>query len=123
MNNVKVVFRYMDYDGNFIGKYDSSHMLNTMEYDVEFPDGCIHKYEANVITDNVYSQVNSEGFSHSILSVILDFSKDTTTVQKGDQYIITKSGQRRMQKSTVGWNLLISWKYGSEQWIPLLVMK
>ena len=28
-----------------------------------------------------------------------------------------------MQKSTVGWNLLIAWRDGSEQWIPLSVMK
>ena len=94
-----------------------------MVYDVEFSDGSIRKYGANVIADNMYYQVDSEGFSHSILSVILDFAKNTTAVQKGDQYIITKSGQPRMIKPTVGWNLLIAWKYGRELWIPLSVMK
>ena len=123
MNKVKLVGLSKDDDGNIIGKYDSNPMLNIMVYGVDSPDGSIREYVTNVIADNVYSQVDSGYFSHSILSEILDFSKDTTTVQKGDQYIITKSGQRRMQKSTVGWNLLISWKYGSEQWIPLLVMK
>ena len=28
-----------------------------------------------------------------------------------------------MQKSTVGWYLIIDWKDGSKQWIPLLVTK
>ena len=28
-----------------------------------------------------------------------------------------------MQKSTIGWNLLIVWKDGSKQWIPLSVNK
>ena len=71
----------------------------------------------------MYSQVYSEGISHSILSGILDFSKDTTAIRKGNQYIITMSGQRCMQKSTVGWNLLIYCKDGRKQRIPLSVMK
>ena len=73
-------------------------MLNTMVYDVEFPDGSIREYRANVISDNMYSQVDSEVFSDSILSGIPDFAKDTTAIQKVYQYIITKSGQRRMRK-------------------------
>ena len=98
-------------------------MLNNMLYDVNLPDVSIHKYGENVISDNMYSQVYFKDYLHSILSRILYFYKDTTAFQKGDQYIITKSGQRRMWKSTVGWNLLISCKYGSKQLIPLLAMK
>ena len=96
MNKVKVVGRSKDDDGNIIGKYCINHMLNTMIYDVEFPDVTIREYVANVIADNIYSQVDSEGFLHSILAGILDFVKYNNAVHKGDQYIITKSGQRRM---------------------------
>ena len=85
-------------NGNIIDKYDRNPMLNTMVYDVEFPDGTICKYRANVIADNMYSQVDYEGFLHSILSGILDLAKDSASVQKGDQYIIINSGQRCMQK-------------------------
>ena len=123
MNEVKVAGRSTDADGNIIGKYDINPILNTMVYDVEFPDVSIHKYRSNLIADNLYFRVYSEFFSHSILSIILDVSKDITAVQKGDQYIRTKSVQRRMRKSTVGWNLLIACKDGSKQWIPLLVIK
>ena len=105
MKKVKAVGQYNDDYGNIINKYDSNLMLNTMVYDVEFPDDFIHEYGENVIADNIYPQVDSEEFSHSILSGILDLSKDTTAVQKSDQYIITKSGQCRMKKSTIGWNL------------------
>ena len=123
MKKVKVFGQSKDDDGNIIGKYDSNSILNIMVYYVEFPDVSIRKYGANVISDNMYSQVDSKGFSHSILYGILDFSEDTNALQKGDQYIITKSDQLRMIKSTVGWNLLIAWTYGIEQWIPLSVMK
>ena len=120
---MKVVGSSKDDDRNIIGKYDINPMLNTMVYDVEFTDGSICKYGANVIPGNMYSQVDSEGFSHFFLSVIHDYSKDKIALQNGEQYIISKSGQRHMRKSTVGWNLLIAWKYGSKQWIFLLDMK
>ena len=123
MNKVKVVGRYKDDNGNIIGKYYSNPMINTMVYDVDFSDGSIREYRSNVIANNIYSQVDSEGFLLSIFSGILDFAKDKTAVHNCNQCIITKSGQRRILKSTVGWNLLITWKDVSEQWIPLLVMK
>ena len=123
MKKVKVVGWSKDGDGNIIGKYEINPMLNTMVYDVDFPDGSISKYRANLRENNMYPQVDSRGFLHSILFGILDFAKYTTIVQKGNQYIITKSGQRRMRISTVGWKLLIAWKDGIKQWIPLSVMK
>ena len=46
-----------------------------MVYDVEFPDGSICKKWSNVIANNMYYQVDSEGFLQSILFVILDISK------------------------------------------------
>ena len=73
-------------------------MLNTMVYYIKFPGGSIYKYEANIIANNIYSQFDSQGFSHSILSIILEFYKDSTAAQKGDQYIIINSGQRRIKK-------------------------
>ena len=107
MKKLKVVGRSKYEYENIVGKYDINTILNAMVYDVKFPDGTISEYKANVIADNMYSQVHSEGFLHSILSGTLEFAKDTTAAQKGNKYIITKSGQRCMQKSTVGWNLLI----------------
>ena len=80
MKKLKVVGRSKGNDGNIIGKYDSNPMINTMVYDAEFPDASIHKYGENLIAENMYSQVYSEGFSCSILYRILDFTKDRTAV-------------------------------------------
>ena len=49
MKKVKVIGRSKDNDGNIIGKYDSNPILNNMVYDVEFPDGTIRAYGANMI--------------------------------------------------------------------------
>ena len=108
MNKTKVFGRSKEDNGNIIVKYDTNAVLNTMVYDVEFLYGSIRKYGENVISDNIYSQVDSEGFLHYIIYGILDFIKDTTTVQKGDQCITTKSGQHRMQKKLLDGTYLLT---------------
>ena len=77
MKKVKIVGRSKDYYENIIGKYDSNPMLNTMVYYKDFPDGSIREYRANVIAENMYSQVDYEGFSHSILFGILDLQQSS----------------------------------------------
>ena len=98
-------------------------MLNTMLYDVEFQDGQTREYCANVISENMYAQVDTDDHSYNLLDGIVDFKKESIAIDKADKYIMTKSGQRRLRKSTKGWKLLVAWKDGSEQWVPQLVMK
>ena len=45
----KVLRRSVDKQGKVIGSPDENPILNTLIYDVEFPDGNIKKYPANVI--------------------------------------------------------------------------
>ena len=123
LRNAKVVGRTQDSDGKPIGTYDDNPILNSMIYDVEFPDGEIREYSANLIAENMYAQVDANGHSHTLLDSIIDFSKDGNAVEKEDMYIYTKSGQRRERKTTQGWKLLVLWKNGSEQWIPLKLLK
>ena len=124
MKAARVIGRSKNRDGNVIGSYNDNPLINTMVYDVEFPDGAIREYAANVIADNMYAQVDADGFSHAILSDILAFDKDeAVAVQMKDKYVYTKSGQKRLRTSTRGWKLLVSWKNGTEEWIPLSTMK
>ena len=74
-----------------------------MVYDVEFPDGEIKKYSANIIAENMYAHIDAEVIFHSLLDYILDFKKDGNTVDKEDIYVTTKSGKRRVCKTTAGW--------------------
>ncbi len=123
IQSAKVIGRAMDSEGNLIGKYDDNPMLNTLVYDVEFPDGEIKEYSANVIAENMYAQVDTEGFSHTILDSIIDYSRDKGAIERDDMYLTTKSGQRRMRQTTVGWKLLVLWKDGTEEWVPLKMLK
>ena len=79
MKKVKVVGWSKADNINIIDKYDSNHVINTMVYDVEFPDASIRNFSEILIAENIYYQFDSEGVLRSILSGIFNFAKDTTT--------------------------------------------
>ena len=54
------------------GRYDDNPLLNSMSYDVEFPDGAIKEYSANVIAESMISQVDSDGFTVSMMKGIMN---------------------------------------------------
>ena len=89
----KVIGHSKSEDGSTVGTYDDNPMLNTLVYDVEFPDGTVKEYSANVIAENLYSQVDTDGHSHILLDAIIDYKKSGGAVNKDEQYIITKSGR------------------------------
>ena len=123
MHNAKVKQRTKNIEGDQIGTFDPNPLLNSILYDVEFPDGEIKQYSANIIAENMYSQVDTQGHSTSLLDSIIDYRRDGNAVHKDDQYVYTKSGQRRYRKTTEGWKLLVRFRDTVEQWIPLKVLK
>ena len=123
MMNAKVIGRSRDKNGNIVGTYDNNPMLNTVIYDVEFPDGAVKQYAANTIAENMYAQVDSEGFQYTLLDSIIDYATNDRAVSKANKYFVTRQGTRRLRHTTAGWKLLVLWKDGSEQWIPLKDLK
>lgn len=119
----KVIARSKDKDGDMIGSYNINPMLNTVVYDVKFPDGTVREYSANTIAENMYAQTDPNGHTTYVLDSINDHSIDDTAIPKSQKYVMTKSGQRRLRQSTEGWNMLVLWKDGTEQWIPLSILK
>ena len=59
----KVQGRMLGPDGRNAGIYHEDPRLNSMIYDVEFPDGQIKEYSANMIAKNMLTQIDSEGMS------------------------------------------------------------
>jgi hypothetical protein len=111
-------------DGIVVGTYHDNPIMNSIVYEVEFPDGQVKEYAANVIAENMLSQIDEDGYSTTLMESIIDHMKDeSTAVPKSDRYVITARGQRRPKKSTAGWKLLVKWKDGSETWVPLKDLK
>ena len=89
---------------------------------MQFPDGEIKEYVVNVIAENMYSQVDTDGYRYQILDCITDHRKNKNALEKDELYITTKSGHRRMRQTMAGWNLLVM-KNGQQEWMPLSVLK
>ena len=47
--------------GEPIGCTHNNPLFDTCKYDVEFTNGLHEQYQANVIAENMYAQVNDEG--------------------------------------------------------------
>ena len=115
VQSAKVLQRPIGPNGTIVGKYDDNPALNSMVYDVEFPDGAVKEYSANIIAENMLTQVDSDGFTMTMMEGIIDHKKDTdVAVSKTDMYVVTRRGQKRLRKTTCGWRLLVRWKDGSE---------
>ena len=58
------------------GTYHDHPFLNTVTYDVEFSDGQVKEYGTNIITKNMLTQVDSDGYSLSLMDSIIDHHKN-----------------------------------------------
>ena len=98
-------------------------MFDTRSYIVEFTDGTVDAYMANVIAENIYCQVDKERRSYMLLDEILDHRKTQSAVEKEGGYLIKPSGAKIPKKTTTGWEPLICWKGGASEWLPLRDIK
>jgi hypothetical protein len=120
----KVTQRALGPDGTVAGTYDENPFLNTMIYEVEFPNGDVKEYAANIITENMLTQVDSDGYSLTTMKGIINYKPDdVVAIPKSDMYVVTSRGQKKMRKTTIGWKLLVQWADDSESWVALKDMK
>ena len=120
----KVIKQVFSPDGKVAGKYDDNPYLNSIMYEVELADGRIKEYGVNIITENMLTQVDSDGFSLSLMEGIIDYKHDDlVAIPKTDKYITTARGQRRLCKTTAGWKLLVKSRDRSESWVKSSELK
>ena len=50
----RVVKRSRDENGELVGKSHSNPLLDTAMYEVEFEDGAVERYHANIIAEHIY---------------------------------------------------------------------
>ena len=59
---MKVTQISVDSEGVTTGSYDDNPFLNSIIYDIDFSDGTVKEYSANVIAENMLTQVDSDGY-------------------------------------------------------------
>jgi hypothetical protein len=110
----KVKRSSVDDNGKAIGTYSDNPIMNSIVYEVEFPDGELKEYAANILAKNMLSQVDHEGHNIMLMRDIIDDERDEAmAVPIEDKYLTTRSGQRRLRKTTQGWSFLVNWKNGT----------
>ncbi|GFH47961.1 hypothetical protein CTEN210_14370 [Chaetoceros tenuissimus] len=123
MRRAKVLRKSTDSQGETVGEHDANPLISTLSYDIQFDDGEIQQVGANIIAQNLYSQIDGFGNAFTMLEGILDHDVDGTQVKRDDSFVTTPSGAKRRRKSTQGWSLKILWNDGSKAWVPLAILK
>jgi len=120
----RVVRRIRDADGNLIGRQDDNPLLSTAMYEVEFADGSMEPYAANIIAEHIFTQVDDYGQDQIVLDEIIDHNVDEEVALKGEEaWVNPGMGNRRRIPTTKGHELYVRWKDGTHTWEPLKDMK
>jgi hypothetical protein len=82
----KVIKRSVDYNAIRKGKAHSNPILDSRKYLVEFGDGEVLEYSANVIAKNLYAQVDSEVKCYLFMDSTIDHNKDHNAVLKDNEF-------------------------------------
>ena len=81
------------------------------------------KYAANLIAEDVLSQVDPNGYYTNTMESILDHKRDGKAVRMVDKYFKTKQGKPTQRHTTFVFSFLIRWKNGPKEWVHLKVLK
>jgi hypothetical protein len=97
-------------------------MLDTRNYEIEFPDGRSDEYTANVIAKNMYAQCDIEGRQFNLIEGIIDHRTDGHDVAPAKMYI-KHGSNKKVRKTTKGWHLCVEWKDRTTSWERLADLK
>jgi len=114
----RVIGRKKDRDGNPLGTAHPNPILDTRIYDVQFSDGHVESYAANVIIENLYAQIDNEGNHFIVFDEIMNHRANSQAMMKESAKQLSY-----VPKTTVGWTLQVRWKDGSTSWEKLCDLK
>jgi hypothetical protein len=116
----RVLQRTRDGDGFPTGHRNSNPILDTRQYEVEFTDGSIDTYTANVIAENMATSIDPEGQQYALFRGVIDHRYDNHGL---DTTYIDAKGIEQFRPTTLGWELCVQWADGSSSWLPLADVK
>ena len=85
-----------------IGEFDHNLILNTKVYDVMFPDVSVHRYAANTISMNIYSQVDEDSHRYQLIDYISNHKSDVRAVLKSEEFTVSRNGNMARKQTTKG---------------------
>ena len=85
MRSGSVKQQAMDAEGELFYTRNSNPILYTCSYEVEFFDGDVAEFTANVIAEKMFLQCNDVGNQYHLMSGIVDYKSNIKAVSKSDQ--------------------------------------
>jgi hypothetical protein len=124
MKRGTVANRKRDNNGNPLGMRHENPLLDSRVYEINFDDGTVGEFQANMIAENIFAKVDSDGNEHVIFDEIIDHKKDNSAVTIENMYLPSGDGSNpKLRRTTIGWKLCVQWKDGTTSWIPLKELK
>ena len=111
------------YDDTSTGEGNYNAMNYKSLYEVEYTDGTTEQLAANIIAENMMSQVDYEGHHYKVLTEVTDNKKDDSAISKVDGFIKSSGGNLHRKRTNHVWKLLVEWKDGSVDRVPLKELK
>ena len=104
MDKVSKRVRYYD-TSTGEGNYNAMHDKSLCEG--EYPDGIMEQLAANIIAENMMSQVDSEGHHYQVLTEVTYHKKYDSAIYKVGGFIKSSSGNLHRNRATRWWKLLV----------------
>ena len=110
-----VIKRAKGEDGSPLGKRHNNPLFDTRRYQIQLADGSFQELSANLIAQNLYTQVNEHGHRQQHFKEIDGhrFNGDTSVA------LYTGGSNTHRPKTTKGWEIRVRWRDGSHSWLPM----
>ena len=76
-------------------------------YEVECFDGIVATLAANVISNNILSQVDEGGHRQLLMDDIIDHCSNKDAIKEVDAFYTTRSGTKRRWQTIKGWKICV----------------
>ena len=119
----RVKKRLKDTNGMPTGVANDNHILDSRMYEVKYTYRYIAAMAANMIYENLFTEVDQEGNIFLLIKSIIGTRTNNTKTLKQDAFVITKSGTKQRKNTTKEWEVCIQWKGGSSTWNKLKYIK
>ena len=116
-NIATLKWRATDANGFTIGRAHNNPLLDTRDYEVDLYDGLTDGYFSNIISENLYYQLDSQGHQNLVMSGIVDYKIDGSTVT--NEYGFTWNHSNIPKKTIKGCEFLIEFKYQKITWVDI----
>jgi hypothetical protein len=112
----RVIKRAKGEDGQPLGTRNANPILDTRMYTVQLSDGSHRELSANIIAENLYSQVNEQGHQQLIFWEIIGHR---TNEEYTNEMPIKTGSNFHLPKTTKGWEIQVSFCNKSTAWLPM----